>query len=263
MIGIAGSLALLLLVGITLAISLPELIDQFPSSLLVNAAEGGWQAAPLPQDDLTTVDPTVATQALSSNSSGELPSSGYLVLDCTEQEQRIRESSLLGYNFGSSTYTFEQAFLDYQLDFSMDVDLDQGSIQMEQGLLEVWRWQDYNPEQDPPEWEVILNTREGLAAQGSFVENGWISGKFNSIRTMWGPEEEEGDPEIDSNDFYGFIDEGSREVTICLLAVGVNRDEGNQSADLTQLQAAGKGSLIDNWWSPRQCYTCQITGSQP
>lgn len=262
-IGIGGSLALLLLAGISLVISLPELIDQFPSGLTASAAEGTQQDFSRSSGSSSGQSSPEASPPAAFPNTDQFPTSGSLVLDCSGQEQRIRESSLLGYNFGGSTYSFEEAFLDYQLDFSMAVDLDQGSFKLEQGLLEVWRWQDFDPELDPSEWEVILYSREDLAGQGSLLDNGWITGKFSSTRSMWGPEEEERDLETDSNSFYGFIDEGSREVTVCLLAVGVNRKEGNQSADLAQIQSAGKQSLVGSWWSPRSCYTCQITGSQP
>lgn len=261
-IGLAGSLALLLLVAISLVISLPELIAQFPPGLTARAAGNAGQAPSQSLgDDEADAQPD-DPQPTASLAEDGLPASGSLILDCAAQEQRIRDYSLRAYNFGSS-YTFEQAFLDYQLSFSMGVDLDRGSFTMDQDLLEVWRWQDFDPEQDPPEWEVILNSQKEITAAGSLLESGWITGSFSSTRSTWGPEDEERTSEADSNDFFGYLDEAREEVTVCLLAAGANRQEGNQTADLAQLQAAGMEALIGSWWNPAHCYTCQVAATQP
>ena len=192
---------------------------------------------------------------------GQLPSSGSLVMNCAAQVEEEKEHSLVALNFGTTNYSFDEAFTDYSIHLNMGTDLSTGKFSFEYIKHESRRWQDFNPEQDPPEYATLIIFDDTIRGEGNLLEDDWISGEFNWTFSSGGPGEEP-TIEVDNNNFYGYIDDENKNVVICLLAVFGYGEPEDSVADIEVLRTAGKDQLIPGWGT-NNCYTCSIDGIQP
>ncbi len=192
---------------------------------------------------------------------GQLPSSGSLVMNCAAQMEEEKEHSLVALNFGTTNYSFDEAFTDYSIQLNMGADISTGKFSFEYIKHESRRWQDFDPEQDPPEYATLIIFDDTIRGEGNLLEDDWISGEFNWTFSSGGPGEE---PNIqaDNNNFFGYIDDDDKNVVICLLAVFGYGEPEDSVADIEVLRTAGKDQLIPGWGT-NNCYTCTIDGIQP
>jgi len=235
-IGIGGTIALVLLVALSLILSVPDLVRSFPGlGSSVRAAEG----------------------PASAGSSPDQPSSGELIINCSDQEERIKEGSLADYNLQGTNYSFEQAFTDYQISLVMELDPASKEFSLDYAVMEAWRWQEYDPDLHPAEYATSINILESVIGQGIFSEDWWISGEFDAVTQSWDDPEDK-NTEVDQNSFYGYLDESQGSIAICLLPVLDDRSDEIQGVDLEQLKALGKDQLVPTWWSENRCFVCTV-----
>jgi hypothetical protein len=235
-IGIGGTAALVLLAALSLVLSVPDLVRRLPNiGSAVQAAEGPASAAP----------------------SLDQPSSGELIINCSDQEGRVKGHSLADYNMQGTSYSFEQAFTDYQVSLVMELDPASKEFALDYAVLEAWRWQEYDADLHPPEYATLTNFLEAVSGQGNLTEDGWISGEFDIVRQTWDDPEDK-NTEVDQNSFNGYLDESQGSIAICLLPVLGDRSDEISGVDLELLKASGKDQLVPNWWSENDCFICAV-----
>ncbi len=236
MIGIGGTAGLVLLAALSLVLSVPDLVRRFPDlGSAVQVAEGPALAA----------------------SSPEQPSNEELIINCTNQEGLIKEHSLAVYNLQGTSYSFEQAFTDYQISLVMELDPASKAFILDYAVSEAWRWQEYDPDLDPAENATLINYLESVTGQGKLSEDGWISGEFDIVTQSW-EDPEDKNTEVDQNSFYGYLDESQSSIAICLLPVLGDRSDEIPGVDLEQLKALGEDQLVPTWWSENRCFVCTV-----
>jgi hypothetical protein len=256
-IGIAGTVFLLMMTAGVLALTIPDLLRTFP--------EPNWvaQAADYPSSSSTAADPTVSSEpaGIPAGTPSAAPETrqaeGPFQIDCAEQEEVIKQYALGAYNLFGTNYTFEEAFTDYSLSLEMTLDPAADEFTMTSIEQQGWRWQEYDPELDPPEAVTVINYLFEINGRGTIHDDGWISGDFDFSFQSWDYVSEQ-EIEQDQNQFYGYINDQQSQVTVCMLPFWVNRYESEQTADLAELRTSGKDQLISSWWSEKSCYTCNV-----
>ena len=256
-IGIAGTIFLLMMTAGVLALTIPDLLRTFP--------EPNWnaQAAEYSSSSPAAADPTFSSEpaAVPTGNPSAAPETrhteGTFQIDCAEQEEVIKQYALGAYNLFGTNYTFEEAFTDYYLSLEMSLDPVANEFTMASIEQQGWRWQEYDPELDPHEAVTIINYLFEFNGRGTIHDDGWISGDFDFSFQSWDYVSEQ-EIEQDQNQFYGYINDQQSQVTICMLPFWVNRYESEQTADLAELRTSGKDQLISSWWSEKSCYTCNV-----
>lgn len=251
-IGLGGGFGILLITVISFLILGPDLTDAFlrtgdrPPALSYQeeVASVGSQSA--------TAEPSLALM------SGQLPASGSLVTDCSDQMEKEKEQSLISLNFGTTNYSFEEAFTDYSIQINMEANLSDGEFSFDYIKHEGWRWQEFDPDQYAPEYATLINFDDTIMGEGTLREDGWITGEFYWTMSNGGVDEEP-TIETDYNNFYGYIDNENENIDICLLAVFGYGEPEDFIADFEALRAAGKDQLVSGWGT-NNCYSCAIIG---
>ena len=251
-IGIVGGIGLFLMTVISFLILGPDVTDAF---LRIGDRPQAWSY----QEEAASVGAQSATPEPSpALIPGQLPTSGSLVMDCSNQMEKEKEQSLISLNFGTTNYSFEEAFTDYSIQINMETDLSNGEFSFEYIKHEGWRWQEFDPDQDAPEYATLINFDETIIGIGNVREDGWISGDFSWTHSSGSPEEEP-TTKADNNNFYGYIDDENENIDICLLAVLGYGEPEDSIAVFEDLRTAGKSQLIPGW-ATNNCYSCRIVG---
>jgi len=253
-IGIGGTIALVLLTVITLVITIPELVLSFPAG--IGSVQAVAAAAAIEQNNTGPSSESVAS-AEGSTTGADQGSGGPLQISCADQIERVKEHSVKAYNLSGANATFEQAFTDYQISLVMALDLESRAFSLDYRKLESWSWYGWDREYYETNPGPIRNNHKEYLGDGNLLENGWIQGDFTYSYISWS-DEDDPETEEDSNQLIGFIDNAQETVTICLLPVGANRTPENENIDFDQAIAAGKDQLVPGWWNVNSCYVCSV-----
>ncbi len=253
-IGIVGGIGLFLITALFLLILGPDVTDAFLKIGDRPQARFSQQEAPSTGSQSAPSEPSPALVP------GQMPSSGKASISCEEEIERQKVYSLNGYNFGDSNYTFEQAFLSYDINLEMELDFSNRTFSLQQHQIEEWSSIKF----DQSDIYSILIVEAQTTAEGILDEDGWISGSFDYYSGYLDDPEQE--PYEFTSYFYGYLDDQLEQIVICRLNPSENNGEGriNEfSADFDTLRAAGKNQLISNWYHSSACYTCEVEGVDP
>ena len=251
-IGIVGGIGLFLMTVISFLILGADVTDAF---LSIGDRPQAWSY----QEEVVSAGAQSATSEPSpALIPGQLPSSGSLVMDCSDQMEKEKERSLISLNFGTTNYSFDEAFTDYSIQIDMEADLSNAEFAFGYTKHEGWRWQEFDPNLDAPEYATLINFDDIIIGIGAVREDGWISGDFSWTYSSGGPGEE---PTIktDNNQFYGYIDDKNENAAVCLLPVFGYGEPEDSIAVFEDLRTAGKSHLIPGW-ATNNCYSCRIVG---
>lgn len=252
-IGIVGGIGLFLITAFYFLFLGPHVTDEFLR------IEGRPQGKSIQEEAASTGAHSATTEPSPALVPGQMPTSGYASISCNEEIERQKEYSLNGYNFGDS-YTFEQAFLSYEINLDMELDFSNRTFSLQQHQIEEWssiKW-------DQSDIYSILIVEARTDAEGILEEDGWISGNYDYYSEYLDDPDDE--PYQSSSGFYGYVDDQMEKVVICTLNSSENDGEGKLNeftADFDALRAAGKDKLIASWYHPSACYICKVDSINP
>lgn len=250
-IGIGGGVGLFLITTFYFLLLGPDVTDAFLRIGNRNQARP-YQEAAAAKPQTATSEPSPALIP------GQLPSSGKLVMDCSDQMEQEKERSLISLNFGMTNYSFEEAFTDYSIQIDMGTDLSTGEFSFVYIKHEGWRWQEFDPDQDDPENTTLIIFEDIITGEGTLQADNWITGEFTWTNSSGGPGEEP-TTKTDNNEFYGYIDDENENAVVCLLDVFGYGEPEDSTADFGALRAAGKNQLVTGW-ATNYCYSCAVVG---
>lgn len=254
-VGIGGSIALVLLTLISLLLTIPELILTYPTgvaSAQAPSSDSAFEPATAGEDSQESEPGADTTSPGTDQETG-----GPLRINCADQIERIKEHSVNAYNLSGANASFEQAFTDYQINLEMNLDLESREFILDYRRIESWSWYGFDREYYETKPGPLSIFQLEYLGDGTLLDNGWISGDFTHYYTTW-DDQDNPKTEQDSNLFLGFIDDTQETVSICLLPVGANRKPENETLDLDEVIAAGKNQLVPDWWNVNSCYICAI-----
>lgn len=255
-IGIAGGLALALLFLISAFISVPSLIDTFPEW---NSETSAAEAMPLASEPVASLPTSTAfTQPETTTTTGFLPVTGQLVIDCAAEVQQERERRP-EYAPAEGPWFFDEVYKKFDLSYDMQIDLSERTYSFIYEHHSIQRDPGFNPAFDDEPCPQYGYT--SLDAQGVVREDGWFSGNYyfhHKSEICTDPIVMEGD-----NEFYGFINDDLTYVTFCQLPTGSWVDEDDYVVEYDQLISAGKEALVPNCYYPEICNICAIEAIVP